>query len=52
MLKDFFKDLALAKPAEELVLNTLSNLATGYCFENVSDIKRYRYKGDIKVTNP
>lgn len=52
MLRDFYKDLALAKPAEQLVLNTLSSLAPGYIFDNVSEVKEYRYKGDIKVTTP
>lgn len=52
MLRDFFKDLAEAKPAEQLVLNTLSNLATGYVFDDVSNIREYRYKGDIRATTP
>lgn len=51
MLIDFFKDLAAAKPAEELVLNTLSSLATGWRFTNVSNVKECRYKGDIKAEN-
>lgn len=50
MLKDFFKDLALAKPAEQQVLNTLSSLAPNYIFDDVSNIKEYRYKGDIRAT--
>ena len=52
MLVDFFKDLEQAKPAEDLVLNTLSSLAPGYTFTNVSNIREYRYKGDIMVTTP
>lgn len=51
MIRDFFRDLEAAKPAEQLVLNTLSSLATGWSFTNVSDVKEYRYKGDIKATN-
>lgn len=52
MLRDFYKDLELAKPAEDLVLNTLSSLAPGYTFDNVSNVREYRYKGDIKVSTP
>lgn len=51
MIRDFFKDLADAKPAEQIVLNTLSSLATGWCFTDVSNIEEYRYKGDIRATN-
>ncbi len=51
MLKNFYKDLAAAKPAEQLVLKTLSSLATDYYFYDVSDIKEYRYRGDIRVIN-
>lgn len=50
MLHDFFKDLEAAKPAEQLVLNTLSSLAPGWTFTDVSNIREYRYKGDIKAT--
>lgn len=50
MIKDFFKDLQAAKPAEQLVLNTLANLATGVTFEDVSNVKEYYYKGDILAT--
>ena len=50
MIRDFYKDLEAAKPAEQLVLNTLASLATGYTFTDVSDIKEYRYKGDIMCT--
>ena len=51
MLYNFFQDLAAAKPAEQLVLNTLSSLATGWRFDDVSNIKEYRYKGDIRATS-
>lgn len=50
MLIDFWKDLEAAKPAEQLVLNTLASLATGYTFTNVSNVKECRYKGDILAT--
>lgn len=49
MLRDFYTDLNNAKGAEQLVLDTFTKLATGYTFENVSDIREYRYKGDIKA---
>lgn len=52
MLRDFYKDLEEAKPAEELVLKTLSSLAPGYTFTDVSNLREYRYKGDIMVTTP
>lgn len=51
MLRDFFKDLEAAKPAEQLVLNTLASLATGWDFVDVSNLKECRYKGDIKAIN-
>ena len=49
MLRDFQADMAAAKPAEQLVLNTLSSLATGWAFVDVSNIRECRYKGDIKA---
>lgn len=50
MLRDFWTDLEAAKPAEQLVLRTLSNLATGFTFTDVSNVKECRYKGDILAT--
>ena len=50
MLKDFWTDLALAKPAEQLVLNTLASLTSDYTFTDVSNERQYFYKGDIKAT--
>lgn len=50
MLRDFIKDLQAAKPAEDLVLKTLSNLTTNYTFTNVSNQREYFYKGDILAT--
>lgn len=50
MLKDFARDKAAAKPAEELVYNILSSL--GYEVENVADQAEYRKRGDIKVILP
>ena len=52
MLKEFYADLAAAKPAEELVRNTLSTLAPGYKFEDVSYETKCYYKGDIKAIAP
>lgn len=51
MLTNFWKDLEAAKPAERLVLNTLASLTTDYTFTDVSDIKEYRYRGDILATD-
>lgn len=51
MLIDFWKDLQSAKPAEQLVLNTLTSLAPGYTFTDVSNVKECRYKGDILATS-
>lgn len=51
MLEQFFADLEAAKPAEQLVLNTLSSLATDWRFDDVSDLVEFRYKGDIKATS-
>lgn len=50
MLRDFYKDMNKARAAEQLVLNKLSSLATGWRFDDVSQIREYRYKGDIKAT--
>lgn len=50
MLIYFWKDLAAAKPAEKLVLDTFSSLTTDYTFTDVSNVKECRYKGDIKAT--
>lgn len=52
MVKDFYADLEAAKTAEQLVRNVLANLAPGYKFEDVSDVREYYHKGDIKVTTP
>lgn len=46
-LTQFYKDMEAAKPAEQLVYNLLSS--SGYNVEDVSDIKEYRYLGDIKL---
>jgi hypothetical protein len=47
MVKNFKKDLEAAKPAEELVLRVLEERAHVCLFHNVSNVDKYRYKGDI-----
>lgn len=49
MVKNFREDLAKAKTAEKIVFDYLTNFATGYVIEDVSDDRRYYYKGDIKA---
>lgn len=49
-MKDFYKDLCAAKPAEQLVLNKLSSLTTDWVFTDVSNQREYFYKGDILAT--
>ena len=51
MLKDFYADLEKAKPAEQLVRDTLAALTDEYTFFTVGDVKEYRYKGDIKAVD-
>ena len=51
MLDNFKADLQAAKAAENLVKETFSSLTTGYKFEDVSEIREYFYRGDIKATN-
>lgn len=47
MVRDFQKDLANARDAEQLVLDTFAALSNSYKFINVGAAKEYRYKGDI-----
>ena len=49
MDKQFLTDLAAAKEAEQITRNKLSSL--GYEVEDISDIKEYYYKGDIRLTD-
>lgn len=51
MIKGFKEDLAAAKPAERMVRLALESAYEGkdVTFEDVSDEKECRYKGDIKV---
>ena len=50
MIRDFWNDLNNAKYAEKLVRETFSQLTDKYTFEDVADIKEYRYRGDIRAT--
>lgn len=47
MLNNFYSDLAQAKEAEDIVLNTFSAMTDKYTFNPVSDNPAYYYKGDI-----
>lgn len=49
-LTQFYRDLEAAKPAEHIVYNYL--LTSGYDVEDVSDIREYYNKGDIKLVLP
>ncbi len=51
MVENFWKDLANAKEAEQIVLNTFTNLTTEYSFEDVSNDRACWHKGDIKATS-
>ena len=51
MLNDFNKDLEKGKRAEQIVLNTLSNLTDDFAFADVSDIRSCFYKGDLIAYN-
>lgn len=46
----FQRDLAAAKPYEELSRQILSNLTTEYTFTNVADLPQYYHYGDILAT--
>lgn len=50
MLTNFWSDLEIGHKAEDIVLNTFSSLTDQYTFENVSNVRECRYKGDIKAT--
>ena len=47
MVKNFFSDMAIAKTAERTVLNVFSKIAPQYNFTDVSNDRRYFYRGDI-----
>lgn len=51
MLEQFYKDLEVGKRAEDVVLSTFAALSSDYAFEDVSGIREYFYKGDIKATD-
>ena len=52
MVKDFYKDLAQAKSAEQLVLKVLEERTPACLFYDVSNNRDCYYKGDIKVFAP
>lgn len=47
MVKNFFSDMAIAKTAEKTVLDVFSKIAPQYNFKDVSNDRRYFYRGDI-----
>ena len=47
MVKNFFSDMAIAKTAERTVLDVFSKIAPQYNFTDVSNDRRYFYRGDI-----
>lgn len=49
MLENFATDLEIGKRAEVLVAQTFGRLTNEYSFENVGDIAKFYYKGDIKA---
>jgi hypothetical protein len=49
-MTQFYIDLEAAKPAEELVRQTLSKLTTEYQFIDVADLPQYYSYGDILAT--
>lgn len=51
MLTDFYNDLEKAKIAEAIALEQLQAYYDYWTLEDISDIKEYRYLGDIKATD-
>ena len=51
MLSNFKRDLEAAKGAEMLVRETFASLTFDYTFKDVSDIRDFYYKGDIRAFN-
>lgn len=49
MLTNFYNDLRDAKKGEAIVLNVLKHTTEEYIFSDVSEDKKYYYKGDIKA---
>lgn len=50
MLYKFYDDLTKAKKAEQLVREVFTALTDKYTFDDVSEVRECRYKGDIKAT--
>lgn len=51
MVSNFYGDLAKAKKGEAITLDVLKHTTKDYIFDDVSDDKKYYYKGDIKATD-
>ena len=50
-LPEFLESLQAAKPSEYLVAKEFAARNPDWTTENVGDIRKYFYKGDIKITN-
>ena len=50
-LPEFLESLKAAKPSEYLVAKEFAARNPDWAVENVGDIRKYFYKGDIKITN-
>ena len=50
-LPEFLESLKAAKPSEYLVAKEFAARNPDWIVENVGDIRKYFYKGDIKITN-
>lgn len=48
-MSEFYKDLEEAKKVEKKALEVFQSLSVDYRFIDVSDIKEYYHKGDIKA---
>lgn len=51
MNNQFYKDLEQGKIGERIVLDALSSYTHTCLIEDISDLKEYRYKGDIRLTD-
>lgn len=50
-IPEFLESLEAAKPSEYLVAKEFAARNPDWNAENVGDIRKYFYKGDIKITN-
>lgn len=51
MLSNFKADLEEGKEAERIALEVLTNFASSWTLEDVSEVRECRYLGDIKATH-